>query len=150
MNQRITLDDDLDSRREVWHLLHRLPPQARVLFLVDAAARCRADAAGRLPAPLVWKMQTTLDQARRCDRADERLTNEIYADLIVMWGNWNLDAMETTLRLVEWVRHPELRAVPPRPGAPSTSSSSSRSGRARTPCSTGSGRPRSTAGRRTC
>lgn len=139
MSAQLLVLDTRDDRTEVWHLLHRLPPRDRVRFLVHACGMCPASAAGHIPAPLVWDMRTTAEQAYRCDRADVRLTNEVFADLLTCFAQWHLDAARTALALTEWVRRPELR----RPRAPRAGASSSRprSAPARTPCSTGSARP---------
>lgn len=100
--------DSKEDRREVWHLLHRLPPADRVHFLVFA---CRQvpQGKGKLPVPCVQHMQTTLEMAYRCDRADSRLTNECYGDILVLFAQWGLDALATACELVRWVRDPRHR-----------------------------------------
>lgn len=131
--------DTLDDRREIWHLLHRLPPADRVRFLRYACASCVPNRKGHLPAPCVRLMRTTVADARRCDDGDRRFTNEVYADLIQVVSGWALDPVAVANRLVEWVRRPAARRVP---AAPSSASSGSTSAApARTPCSAGSARP---------
>lgn len=128
--------DTLDDRRELHHLLGKLSPRDRVLFLAECCRRV-PQAKGRLPVPVVTHLQTTLDQAYRCDRADQRVTNEVMGDLLMLMNQWGLDAIATAILLTEWVRKPDLRR------AASSSSSGPRSASSvRTVCSSGSGRLR--------
>lgn len=129
--------DTADDRREVWRLLHRLPPRDRVRFLAAACALV-PQGKGKLPVPVVTGLRDTIDRAYRCDRADERLTNEVYADALALMNQWGLDPAATVLLLTEWVRRPDLR----RACAPSSPAGSPPGAPARTPCSTGSGRRR--------
>jgi hypothetical protein len=127
--------DTLDDRREVHSLLARLPPRDRVRFLSECCSRV-PQSKGKLPVPVVTHLRETIDRAYRCDRSDERLTNELYGDLLGLFNAWGLDVAATVRLLTEWVRRPDLRRASSSPsGSPSAAP-------ARTPCSTGSGRRR--------
>lgn len=106
-NQLIVLDDK-DSRRELWGLIHRLPPRMRVEFLQDCCGRVATRNRMRLPVPAVWKMRATVDQAYRCDKADTVLTNEIYMDLVQLFNTYDLDALATATRLEALVKRLRL------------------------------------------
>jgi hypothetical protein len=91
--------DDLDSRREVWHLLSRLPPQKRLLYLSWACAQV-PQGRGKLPPPVPGMMRVSVDEARRDDKADAKHTNEIYCDLLsLMRDPYNVDAMKLACEL---------------------------------------------------
>jgi hypothetical protein len=100
--------DTLDDRREVWHLLHRLPPARRVAFLADCCSRVR-DCRGNRPVPSA-RMAPALAAARRCDRADHRLTTMLYTDLLMLAAQWGLDPAAAAVRLEAWVRRPAASA----------------------------------------
>jgi len=115
--------DTVDDRREIHSLLHRLPPADRVRFLRWACRACPARNDKKIPVPSTWSMQTTLEQAYRCDRGDLRLTNEIYADVMSLLNTWDLDAGVALAELVAWVKQPSARSHPgPRASAAPSSS----------------------------
>jgi hypothetical protein len=89
--------DTLDDRRELWHLLHRLPPVERVRFVGFACQRVRAANDGQGPRPARYR--ELLDAARRCDHADRALTNAAYLDLLHLAANWKLDLGGAAVRL---------------------------------------------------
>ena len=97
--------DTLDDRREVWHLLHRLPPARRVAFLADCCRRVPGNARGHRPTPSA-RMAPTVAAAARCDAADHRLTTLVYTDLLVLSSQWGLDLAAAAVRLEGWVRRP--------------------------------------------
>lgn len=96
--------DDVDSRREIWHLLNRLPPQKRLDFLSYACRCVPKNAKGHLPEPAVWKMRSSVELAGRCDKASEVLTNEVYLDLVQLAATWDLDLLATAHELTALVR----------------------------------------------
>ncbi len=98
MTDQLAVLDTLSDRRDVWSLLHRLPPASRVAFLADVCQGIRP-VAGRVPAPTPNGFGRLLAEARRCDRADEMLTNAVYADLLQLFHTWNVDAVRTATRL---------------------------------------------------
>lgn len=106
----ITLDTRSD-RAAIWHALHRLPPADRVRFLAHRCALVKP-AQGRLPAPAPGGFNLMVKEALRCDRADERLTNGVYADLWGLVSGWGADLLEIALDAEEWVRRPSARRVP--------------------------------------
>lgn len=106
----ITLDTRSD-RTALWHLLHKLPPTDRVRFLERRCALI-APANGRLPAPAPGGFDLMVKEAYRCDRADERLTNSVYADLWGLVSGWDADLLEIALDAEEWVRRPSARRAP--------------------------------------
>jgi hypothetical protein len=109
--------DSKDDRLEIWSLLHRLSPRKRIAFLKYAASRVKPNAAGHLPVPMTWSMRTTYEQAYRCDRADQRLTNEVFCDLLQLGNAWGLDLATTLNDLVLWVRRPEAYPAPSPPAS---------------------------------
>lgn len=92
----LSLDTKCD-RREIWHLLHRRPPRARYDYLVQCCEAVK-DGLGNGLFPLP-SMLDTVAQAMRCDRADERLTNSVYADILALAANRNLDLVAVALDL---------------------------------------------------
>lgn len=105
MNQLLVLDDR-DSRREVWHLLHRLPPRARVAFLAHC---CTLVPKGNLPEPVVYGMREKVRAAHHDERGDVRLTNDVYGSLLQLFNDFALDAARTAVTLEEWVKRPSRR-----------------------------------------
>jgi hypothetical protein len=99
----LTLDTRSD-RKEIHGLLARLPPEKRVAFLQWACRQVPKTNDNKLPEPAVWKMWATADLARRCDRADLALTNEVYADVMTLSMTWNLDLVKCVLVLEQLVR----------------------------------------------
>jgi len=80
--------DDLDTRREAWHLLHRLPPARRLAFLWWV---CRAATRPGLNCPEpVPAMREHARQAYRCDRADERFTNMVWVDVTAVCNQYEV------------------------------------------------------------
>jgi hypothetical protein len=101
VNQLLVLDSR-DDRRELHGLLHRLPPKRRLEFLEWCCKQ--VPPAAKLPVPAVWKMRATVEQAYRCEKANEVLSNEIYCDLLQLFNVYHLDAMKTALELTALVR----------------------------------------------
>ncbi len=111
--------DTLDDRREVWHLLHRLPPAGRVAFL---AGRCRLAAptpAGAPPRPSYLRMRPRVRAAARgCDAADRGLTNEVYADLVLLDLQYAVPLGGTAAALEALTRRGRPAGAPGRPASP--------------------------------
>lgn len=103
MSQLLVLDDR-DSRREIWHLIHRLPPRERIAFLRRCCGRVPLNNRGHLPVPAVRHLRSTVELAHRCDRADAVLTNEIYMDVLQLLNTWGLDAAATARDLEQLVK----------------------------------------------
>lgn len=123
--------DTLDDRRELWCLLHRLSPRRRVSFLADCCDRVRRpDGAGPVASR---RMAPAVALAYRCGRADDRLTTEVYGDLLVLACQWGLDLAAAAAALEGRVRRRGDR----RDGPPAASASTPSAAPARTPCSTG-------------
>lgn len=122
--------DTHDDRREIWHLLHRLPPPARVRFL---AWCCSVVPGVRGNRPLPQPMPEMVRDAMRCDRGDQRLTNSVYWDICVLSAQWGLDLRSAAGQLERLVRRPGYRLPPP----PSSSACAPPAGPARTVCSSG-------------
>lgn len=101
---QITLDDTLDSRRELHRLLSKLPPRDRIKFLEFCCASVPQNEKGHLPVPRVGKMRATVEMAYKCDRASDVLTNEIYCDLLVLATQYKLDLLKTAKALEQLVR----------------------------------------------
>ena len=108
MKSQLLVLDDLDSRRELHTLLAKLPPQDRIRFLRWCCSRCPTGQ-GRAPVPMVGMMKTTVSQAEHDDEGDRRFTYEVYGDLLQLFANFKLDAVQTARELEQWVRYPEYR-----------------------------------------
>lgn len=109
-DNQLSLIDNLDDRKEIHRLLTKLPPVERVNFLRWACQQVPKNSKGHLPVPHVWKMRVTLEEAYRCDRADLAITNECYADLLVLISQWGLDAMKTVTALEYLVKRVGLKS----------------------------------------
>lgn len=115
MKNPILIIDTVDDRREIWHLLHRLPPADRVRFLQAVSALVKPNEVGHLPVPSIWQMQTRIQDAYRSDRDDEWLTNEVYCDTLQILNVWKVHPDQLTQLLTEWVRRPDVRRMSSRP-----------------------------------
>lgn len=94
--------DTMDDRRELYALLHRLAPVARFRYLVKCCEAVK-DGLGNGLFPLP-SMRGMVADAERCDRGDDRLTNAVYADVIQLAANRNLDLAKVALDL-EQIAH---------------------------------------------
>jgi hypothetical protein len=112
MHRSLLAVDTLDDRREIYHLLHRLSPRARVSFLAWCCTRVPASVKMRPVASP--RMAPAVELAYRCAAADERLTAEVYGDLLAMAVVYDLDLAAAALELERRVR---------RPASPSSSAS---------------------------
>jgi hypothetical protein len=95
--------ETLDDRREIHRMLHRLPPVERVRFLDRVAKRIRVPNSEGLGASW-FRMNATIKEAYRCDRADLRLTNEVYADCVGLAVQWDVDLLAVAVELEQLVR----------------------------------------------
>lgn len=95
--------DTLDDRREIYHLLHRLPPAGRVAYLDWCCRRATLGTSGAHPRPATWLHSRARD-AGRCDRADDRLTTEIYVDVVSLANAYRFDLPAALTELVRRVR----------------------------------------------
>lgn len=107
MSHHLLAVDTLDDRREIWHLLHKLSPMDRVRWLGTVCRKIR-ERDGHGPHPSVWRMRETITQAYRSDPWNERLTNEIYGDLIMAASQYQLNLLELAVELESVVRRREL------------------------------------------
>ncbi len=94
--------DNLDDRREVWRLLHRLPPSERIGFLRSCCRR--VSNRGRNPTPDPLKYPVLVRDASRSDRDDERLTSEVYLDFWMLVFDYSLDHVSAARELEASVR----------------------------------------------
>lgn len=138
MKPTILQVDDLDSRREIWHCLHRLSPKRRLAFVAWCCDRVTRPGHTR---PAVTPASADLVLAAyRCDNADLRLSNECYTDILFMGSQYQLDLVAAAVFLEQCVKKPHLLdRPPPSPSSapPASSSSVPRAASARSPCSTG-------------
>lgn len=100
MNRPLFAIDTRDDRVEIWHLLHRLPPRARLSFLRWCCRRVADPRTGNGPKPAFRR--DDIRQAYRCERASERLTNAVYSDILSLIGQHGLDPAAATLELERW------------------------------------------------
>ncbi len=101
MKPSILVVDNTDDRREIWHTLHRLRPGHRARFLQWACSRV-SNAKGDRPMARVTVAE--VDDAMRHDDGDNRLTNSVYALLLTLGNQWNLDLMEAAKELEQWAK----------------------------------------------
>jgi len=94
--------ETLDDRREVYGLLARLPPADRVAFLSWCCGRVPGGAK-LAPAPAPW-LAARAAAARRCDRADARLTAEVYVDFWALVNAYHLAPGPALAELARRVR----------------------------------------------
>src|SRR5262245_42017131 len=101
------LYDTKDDRREIWHLLHRLPPHRRLAWLHWCCRLVARSGQKSSPIPPPW-MKDRAAAAVHDDRADLVFTNELYADawhLAHQWRlDWDLAAGELVRRVRAWER----------------------------------------------
>lgn len=103
MSDPILAFDTLDDRREMHTLLAKLPPARRVAFLAACCAEVTLPGSAVRPQPAPWLAARARD-AGRCDRADDRLTAEVYTDMIALANAYNLDLGKALLKLERLVR----------------------------------------------
>lgn len=95
--------DTLSDRRDVWELLNRLSPRARVGFIRWCCSRITANA-GHQPRP-VYDV-ALIDLAYRDGSADLRVTNAAYNDVLILSTQWGLDLAAAAVELERRVRKP--------------------------------------------
>ena len=102
--QLLTQVDNLDDRREIWLLLHRLSPRARFAFLGWACSQASLTH-GAKPTPRWLTMGPVVLQAEKGDEeADRRLTTEIRMDLVCLGLQFGVDLAALAARLESVVR----------------------------------------------
>lgn len=99
--------DNLDDRREVYHLLARLPPQQRLAFL-DWACHQATLGKSQIRPIVAAKTRRLAEQARWDSSADTRLTLEIFFDLWMLDVNYRVDFEATLNSLEQHARHAQL------------------------------------------
>ena len=97
--------DNLDDRREVWRLLHRLPPVLRVQWLAWCCKQVESRYGPVAPKLHIYK--PLVASAGKDDRPDEILTNEVFIDWWRLASQYGLDQIATAQRLVEVVKRPK-------------------------------------------
>lgn len=111
----LLLMDTRMDRRDIWALLHRLPPRRRVAFVAAMCERA-APLTGNRPVPRYDR--EVLDRAYRDDSADRYVTNQCYGDVVALAGQWRLDLSAAACELERWVRGRPAPAPPAPPGRP--------------------------------
>lgn len=89
--------DNVSDRREMWHLLHRMPPRDRVRFLKWACGQVGGPGVRTRPEPTYER--SLIDLAYRDDSADLRVTNLVYYDVWVLVGQWEADPIKLGIEL---------------------------------------------------
>jgi hypothetical protein len=100
---RVLQYENLDDRREIWTLLHRLHPRRRVAFFERC---CRASTLGDGPVVPRPGRDTydLLAEALRDDSADRPLTNDIYTSLWTLSVQYHFPLDRALAWLVEMAR----------------------------------------------
>lgn len=95
--------DTKDDRREIWHLLHRLPPHDRIAFIAWCCDRVKNRKHN--PRPDVAKIRDRIRASVHGDDvADEWVTNECYADFWMLCVQYGLDSAVAGVQLEKVVR----------------------------------------------
>lgn len=97
----ILIHDNLDDRREIYHLLARLPPKRRLGWL-EWACRNATLGESKVRPVVAAKTRQLADQARWDSSANTRLTMEVFFDLWMLSVNYRMD-FESLLRRLEAV-----------------------------------------------
>lgn len=102
--------DTLDDRREVWRLLHRLPPGKRVRFLQWAAEQSKIVKGNK---PVHTTPRSVVEAAIRDygNGADTNLTNSLYTELGMLYVQWNVDPKTIAEELEQRVRRHEREEI---------------------------------------
>jgi hypothetical protein len=105
--------DTLDDRREIWFLLHRLPPRSRFRFLAFLCRHAYLPGSRCHPLPSWFRMAPRIRQAEQGDeQQDLALTNEVYTDILAMTMQYGLSAKFAAESAEQAVKR-GLRSLPP-------------------------------------
>lgn len=88
------------DRQEIRRMLSALSPLDRLAFLCDCCLRLN------VPGTMASARNMPLKAARRCDAADARVTDMVYADLLFAATQHNLDLDAAVTRLAGYVARP--------------------------------------------
>lgn len=95
--------DTLDDRREIHGLLAKLAPWDRVRFLARCCQAVHKPGRNNV-GPSVFRMRERIEASYRCDKADDGLTNMLYADLLFLAAQWGLDLAQAAVDLERVVK----------------------------------------------
>lgn len=111
----LTQFDNVDDRREIWHLLHNLSPFYRVKFVEYCCQLAIGKLRGvQLDVSDVFdaeSMKETVKGSWICDRENERLTNVLYYDILALACQWKVDLSRVVLDLEQVVKRPSHLSV---------------------------------------
>lgn len=93
--------DTKDDRTEIWHTLHRLRPGTRARFLQWACAQVSNEKGDR---PMARVTRAEVEDAKRHDDGDNRLTNSVYALLLTLGSQWKLDLVMVAKECEQWAK----------------------------------------------
>lgn len=110
--------DTLDDRRELHTLLHKLHPRKRVRFVEWC---CAVVARPHQSSPVVMTGEQMVREAERCERGDDRLTNDCLMMLYSLGSQWSLNMPAAARSLEAYVRKGVLPPVGRRSGGMSFS-----------------------------
>lgn len=98
--------DTRDDRTEIWHLLHKLHPRKRYAFLVRCCEKVKDGLGnGLFPVPSVRRQA---EDAMRNEPDNERFTNVVYTDLLMLAAQRNLNMYEVAVELEQLAKGREL------------------------------------------
>ena len=98
MSHPVIQYDDLDTRREAYRLLARLPPSARVAFVQSCCDTVTIRGTASRPF-VAARTRALARRARWDDSADRRLSLELWFDLWQMASHFGLDLGTAFIRL---------------------------------------------------
>lgn len=97
--------DTKDDRREIYHLLDRLPPKKRLAFVRWCCRRAFHSHGYSPTKPGVLQKTIELAELARWDSsASDRLSYDLFFDIVNLNRQWFLDLDAALKRLVEMVR----------------------------------------------
>lgn len=106
MKNALLIADTLSDRRDLWHLLHRLPPARRLQFLRWCCVTASRPGEN-CPTPVPEMRQHVADALgtdQNALHASLRLTNEIYMDLAAIGQQYDFDLNKAMIVLERWVQ----------------------------------------------
>lgn len=103
MKPQFLILDTKDDRREIYHLLGKLPPVDRVRYLEWCCRQVRKPGQRLQPTPS-RRMTDRVQQAQRFGVGDDRLTTEIYFDWWRLANTYGLDVTAAAIELERLVK----------------------------------------------
>jgi len=108
VSQSLVALDNLDDRKTIFQLLHRLTQMQRLLYLARCCLVCRKNDPGCTVEPNISSVRALLHKSFTDERANVALSNEIMLDVCMLSMMFKLDMVVAAIDLEQIVRRPEL------------------------------------------